>query len=165
MRASSIGRRAALGLLLGGLVACGRRPEPAAVAAAAPVTGLHRGETPQMRALINRYAAIHGIPPELLHRVIQRESGYNPGARNGPYYGLMQIHPQTARTMGFQGAPEQLLNPEVNLQYAGRYLRGAYIVANGDLDAAVRWYARGYYYEARNRGLLVETGLASRERI
>lgn len=164
MTASSIGRRAALALILGGLAACGRRPGADAAPSAA-ATGLHRGETPQMRALINRYAAIHGIPPELLHRVIQRESGYNPAARNGPYYGLMQIHPQTARTMGFRGAPEELLDPEVNLLYAGRYLRGAYIVANGDLDAAIRWYARGYYYEARNRGLLVETGLAARERI
>ena len=28
-----------------------------------------------------------------------------------------------------------------------------------DPDEAVRWYARGYYYEAKKKGLLEETGL------
>ena len=122
---------------------------------------LQPGESPQMRALINKYARIHDIPPSLLHRVIQRESDYNPGARNGPYYGLMQILPQTARTMGYEGPPEGLLDAETNLMYAGRYLRGAYIVAHGNEERAVMWYAKGYYYEAKRLGLLEETGLRS----
>lgn len=144
-----------LGLAAVGLLsACGGgRPETA------PARGLHTGETPQMRALIVKYARIHDIPESLLHRVIQRESGYNPAARNGPYYGLMQILPQTARTMGYTGTPEGLLDAETNLTYAGRYLRGAWIVSGGDQDAAVGWYARGYYYEAKRKGLLEETGL------
>ncbi|MEJ6392424.1 lytic transglycosylase domain-containing protein [Gymnodinialimonas sp. 2305UL16-5] len=125
--------------------------------------GLYPGETPAMRALVNEYAARHEIPTALLHRVIQRESDYRADARNGPYYGLMQILPQTARTMGFRGEPNDLLDPRVNLEYAGRYLRGAWLVSDGNMDEAVGWYARGYYYEARNRCLLVETGLAERE--
>lgn len=124
---------------------------------------LYPGETAQMRRLIRRAAADLDIPEALLHRVIQRESDYRAEARNGPYWGLMQILPQTARTMGFRGRPEDLLNPEVNLRYAGRYLRGAWLVSDGDLDAAVMWYARGYYYEARDRCLLVETGFLDRE--
>lgn len=120
---------------------------------------VHPGETPEMRALIRRYAAVHDIPETLLHRVIQRESGYNPGARNGPYYGLMQILPQTARTMGYRGTPEGLLDAETNLQYAGRYLRGAWLVSRGSEERAVMWYAKGYYYEAKRLGLLEETGL------
>lgn len=148
-------RRAALILTLAGLTACGRRSEPATRAA------LYPGETPELRALINRYADIHGIPASLLHKVIQRESDYRPGARNGPYYGLMQILPQTARTMGYTGPPEGLLDAETNLQYAGKYLRGAWLVSDGSEEQAVQWYARGYYYEAKRRGLLVETGLRS----
>lgn len=124
---------------------------------------LHRGETPELRAMINRAAVEHDIPPALLHRVIQRESDYRPAARNGPYWGMMQILPQTARTMGHRGPPQELLDPEVNLRYAGRYLRGAWIVSNGNIDRAVQLYARGYYYDARDRCLLVETGLAARE--
>jgi soluble lytic murein transglycosylase-like protein len=120
---------------------------------------LYHGESPQMRALIRKWAKIHDIPESLLHRVIQRESDYNAGARNGPYYGLMQILPQTARGMGFSGAPEDLLNAETNLEFAGKYLKGAWIVSGGNEDMAVKWYASGYYYEAKRLGLLKETGL------
>ena len=151
-------RRFFLGTLAVTLAGCGRRNQPRP---AAPAPALYPGETPELRALIEEYAVIHGIPTALLHRVIQRESDYRPGARNGPYYGLMQILPETARTMGHRGPPEELLDAETNLLYAGRYLRGAWIVADGDIDEAVQWYARGYYYEARDRGLLVETGLRS----
>ena len=127
------------------------------------VSDLYPGETPEMRALIARYARELDIPEALLHRVIQRESDYNARARNGPYYGLMQILPETARTMGHEGPASELLDAETNLRYAGRYLRGAWLVSDGDIDEAVGWYARGYYYEARNRCLLVETGLRTRE--
>ena len=142
------------------LSACSSRAPEAP--APAPVA-LYPGETPEMRALIVKYAAYHGIPEALLHRVIQRESDYRPGARNGPYWGLMQILPETAAQMGHDGPPSELLDAETNLLYAGRYLRGAWLVSDGDIDAAVMWYARGYYYEARDRCLLVETGLRTRE--
>ena len=116
-----------------------------------------------MRRLVRASAQEHDLPEVLLHRVIQRESDYRADARNGPYWGLMQITPQTARSMGFQGPPERLLDPRVNLTYAGKYLRGAWLVSDGDMDKAMSWYARGYYFEARERCLLVETGLGQRE--
>ena len=122
---------------------------------------LYPGETPEIHALIRKYARIHGIPESLLHRVVRRESTYNPGARNGPYYGLMQIHPQTAQTMGYRGDPSGLLDAETNLKYAGKYLRGAWLVSRGNYDRAHMWYRRGYYYEAKRMGLLEETGLRS----
>lgn len=112
-----------------------------------------------MRALIRKWAKIHDIPESLLHRVIQRESDYNASARHGPYYGLMQILPQTARGMGYRGDPAGLLNAETNLEFAGKYLKGAWLVSGGNQDKAVMWYARGYYYEAKRLGLLEETGL------
>jgi len=143
------------------VAACGGHPE--VVTRRDGGLALQQGESPDLRHLIDRSAAEHGIPPALLHRVIQRESGYRPHARNGPYWGLMQILPQTARTMGHQGPPEDLLDPAINLRYAGRYLRGAWIVSRGNMDRAVHWYASGYYFEARDRCLLVETGLAARE--
>lgn len=152
----SLNRRSLVLLATAALIAgCGRRSAPETVSRG----GLHSGATPEMRALIRKHAAIHDIPETLLHRVIQRESGYNPNARNGPYYGLMQILPQTARTMGYQGPPEGLLDAETNLTYAGKYLRGAWMVSGGDQDEAIGWYARGYYYEAKRQGLLEETGL------
>ena len=143
------------------LAACSAPTEPPVDTQPGPA--LYPGETPQMRALINEYAGVHDIPTELLHRVIQRESDYRANARNGPYWGLMQILPATARSMGFEGQPSDLLDAETNLLYAGRYLRGAWLVSGGDIDAAVMWYARGYYYAARDNCLLVETGLLDRE--
>jgi len=153
---TAIPRRTALAMILLSAAACGRKPEPEV---ARQSGGLFPGETPEMRQLINKYADVHDIPASLLHRVIQRESDYNPRARNGPYYGLMQILPQTAGTMGYRGAPSGLLDAETNLKYAGKYLRGAWLVANGSESRAVSWYAKGYYYEAKRRGLLEETGL------
>ncbi|WP_076445106.1 lytic transglycosylase domain-containing protein [Roseivivax lentus] len=120
---------------------------------------LHPNETPELRALINEYADLYGVPRPLVHRVVIRESTHRPSARNGPYYGLMQILPETARTMGFRGAPSDLLDAETNLKYAVKYLRGAWLLSDGSYDTAVKWYSRGYYYEAKRQGMLVETGL------
>ncbi len=156
-------------LVLGGVLAvsaCGdRRIDPdrrylvEPRVSAAETVGLHANETPELRHLINKYAAEYDVPADLVHRVVIRESRHRPGARNGPYYGLMQILPATARGMGFRGKPTDLLDAETNLKYGVKYLRGAYMVAGGNKDAAVKWYARGYYYEAKRKGLLEETGL------
>lgn len=152
-------------LVLGGiglfaLGACGGGRQRALVAEPA-ATGLNPGETQELRRLIEHHAALNEVPVALVHRVVQRESRYNPAARNGPYWGLMQMLPQTARTMGYRGEPAGLLDAETNLRYGVRYLRGAWMVADGSHDRAVMWYARGYYYEAKRRGLLRETGLRS----
>lgn len=155
-----LNRRHFLIVIAGTLAACGRRRDTPSASRAADIP-LYPNETPQLRSLINRYADVHGIPVTLLHRVIIRESTHNPAARNGPYYGLMQILPETARTMGYRGSPDGLLDAETNLTYAGRYLRGAWLISDGDEQTAVNWYARGYYYEAKRRGMLVETGLRS----
>ena len=104
-----------------------------AFAAVAP-QDLYPGETPQMRALIREYAAFHDIPEALLHRVIQRESDYRAEARNGPYYGLMQVLPETARGLGYDGPASGLLDAETNLRWAGAYLRGAWLVSDGDIS-------------------------------
>jgi soluble lytic murein transglycosylase-like protein len=139
-----------------GLAACAREvPQPSQQAS----PPLYPNETPQLRASINRWADHYDIPRSLVHRLAIRESTHNPAARNGPYYGLLQILPQTARTMGFRGQPNDLLNADTNLEFAGKYLRGAWLLSDGDEATAIQWYARGYYYEAKRRGMLVETGL------
>ncbi len=145
--------------LLSLLAACAASPE--VTRRAGP--DLYPGETPPMRSLVNTYADRYGVPRSLVHRVIQRESDYRPRARNGPYYGLMQILPQTAQTMGHRGPPDALLEPGTNLHYAVKYLRGAWLVAEGDAGEAVGLYASGYYDAAKRKCLLVATGLNDRE--
>lgn len=137
-------------ILFLGLTACGNRaPEPTSF-----VAKLYPNETLRLRELIEAAALENDLPIELVQRVILRESSHRPTARNGPYYGLMQILPQTARSMGFRGQQNDLLDAETNLRYATRYLRGAWLVSGNDMDDAVMWYARGYYYEAKHLGLL-----------
>ena len=115
-----------------------------------------RGEVDR---LIAKYAALYEVPETLVRRVVKRESNFNPRARNRVYWGLMQIRHDTARGMGYQGNAQGLLDAETNLKYAVKYLRGAYMVADGNHDLAVRFYARGYYYDAKRKGMLDETGL------
>lgn len=155
-------RRLALALLAAAPLAACAKPDANLSTRGAPFEPpLYPNETPELRALINKYADHYEVPRSLVHRLAIRESTHRPGARNGPYYGLLQILPQTARSMGFDGKPSDLLDAETNLKYAVKYLRGAWIVADGNPDAAIMWYARGYYYEAKRKGLLVETGLRS----
>lgn len=147
-------RRALLLLSALPLAACGT-PEPEGFN-----PPLYPNETPELRALINKWSDHYAVPRELVHRVIIRESTHNPAATNGPNIGLMQIQLPTARGMGYQGDRAGLLDAETNLTYAVKYLRGALLVAEGNHDRAVFLYAKGYYPEAKKAGLLKETGLA-----
>src|SRR5580704_9373713 len=97
-------------------------------------------------------ASANGVPVLLVERVIKRESGGNPRAVSRGNYGLMQIRLGTARAMGFSGSAAELLDPQINMTYAVRYLAGAYRAAGGNENRAVALYARGYYYQAKAQG-------------
>lgn len=107
---------------------------------AASGPGYHAG----LDDLIAKHAAANDLPLALVHRVIRRESDYNPRCIYAGNYGLMQIRLGTARSLGYTGTIEGLLDPDTNMTYAVRYLAGAYRVAGGDEDRAVALYARGY---------------------
>ena len=106
-----------------------------------------------LNSLIARHAAANSLPEELVRRVIKRESRGNPRAISKGNYGLMQIRLGTARAMGYRGGIEGLLDADTNMTYAVKYLAGAYQVAGGNHDRAVRYYAAGYYYAAKRQGL------------
>ena len=115
----------------------------------------------QIDQLIAKYAAVYEVPVDLVRRVVKRESNYDPSAFSRGHYGLMQIKHATARGMGYLGPARGLFDAETNLKYAVKYLRGAYLVADGDHNRADRLYQRGYYYDAKRLGLLEETGLGT----
>src|SRR6478672_13817162 len=104
-------------------------------------------------ALIARHAAANNVPEDLVRRIIKRESGGRPRVVSAGNYGLMQIKLATARGMGYTGNAAGLLDADTNMTYAVKYLAGAYRVANGNLNRAVHYYAAGYYYAAKNRGM------------
>ncbi|MGG7518346.1 transglycosylase SLT domain-containing protein [Allorhizobium undicola] len=132
---------------------------PASVAAASPIrkpadsTSVAKGPT-VINSLVAKYAGLYDMPANLIHRVINRESRYDSAAFNRGHYGLMQIKYNTAKSMGYSGPAEGLFDPETNLKYAIKYLRGAWMVADNNNDNAVRLYAKGYYNDAKRKGML-----------
>jgi soluble lytic murein transglycosylase-like protein len=114
---------------------------------------------PELDKLISHYAKLNGVPEDLVHRVVRRESTYNPRAYHNGNYGLMQIRYNTAKGLGYDGPPEGLFDAETNLKYATQYLRGAWVVAESKNDNAVKLYASGYYYHAKRKGLLDTLGM------
>ena len=124
-----------------------------ALVASASGSALAQPWSPDMHgARIAWHAAANGVPPSLVRRVIQIESKGNPTLISKGNYGLMQIRLGTAKAMGYQGDAEGLLDPDVNMTYAVKYLAGAYRAANGSEDGAIRNYQRGYYVSAKAKG-------------
>ena len=123
-------------------------PEPAASRTTADLAPAH------IEALISRHADRFDVPERLVRRVAWRESKFDPSRRHGPYWGLMQIRVDTARGLGFRGAPNDLLDADTNMTYAVAYLANAYRVAGRDEKRAVMLYAKGYYYEAKRKRML-----------
>lgn len=88
-------------------------------AATAVFTGRYTGPYLQVaRDAARRY----GVPEDLFLRLVQQESGWNPGAvSNKGATGLAQLMPGTAAKLGVDPT-----NPEQNLEGGARYLRQMY---------------------------------------
>ncbi len=125
--------------------------------AARPISASRRvsaGQAPaEIEALILRHAERFALPASLVRRVAWRESSSIRTAQR-PLLGLMQIRVQTARGLGFRGEPADLLDVDTNMTYAVAYLANAYKVAGRNETRAVALYAKGYYYEAKRKGML-----------
>jgi soluble lytic murein transglycosylase-like protein len=124
--------------------AFGGYADAATVARAGRVVAADTAPRADYAGLVEQHAAANGIPASLVHRVIMRESRYNPRAVSAGNYGIMQIRLGTARAMGYGGSAAGLLDAETNMTYAVRYLAGAYRAAHGNESLAVALYARGY---------------------
>jgi soluble lytic murein transglycosylase-like protein len=113
-----------------------------------------RAQHAQYDALVATHARANAVSEALVHRVIVRESRYQPAlVGRGGTIGLMQIKLATARSLGYTGSAEGLRDPNTNLTYAVKYLAGAYRAANGDHNRAVAYYASGYYGAAKRQRL------------
>lgn len=94
--------------------------------------------------MIVQHAKANGIPPELAFAVVRVESRYNPRARGRGVYGLSQIKPATARSLGFSGSTEDLLDADTNLTYGMKYLKGAWEQSGHDVCGAAMKYKGGH---------------------
>jgi len=124
----------------------------AAMAVLAMCAPAHAQSRAQYEATVAAHAKANLVPEELVHRVIVRESKYQPRLiGRGGAIGMMQIKLATARSLGYTGTAEGLRDAETNLTYGIKYLAGAYRAAQGDFDRAVRYFAGGYYYVAKHQ--------------
>jgi len=118
----------------------------------APPAAAAEGRSHAYDAMVATHARANAVPEALVHRVIVRESRYQPHLiGRGGTIGLMQIKLATARSLGYRGDSQGLLDPDTNLTYGVKYLAGAYRTAGGDHALAVRYYAAGYYYAEKRR--------------
>lgn len=139
------------------LGACAQTGSPVASAPESYVNEpRNEGGKEALNSRIAHFARMYDIPESLIHRSVRRESNYNPGAHHGPYWGLMQIRHDTARSMGYHGSAQGLLDADTNLTYAVPYLANAYKLSGGNEARAIQLYAGGYYYEAKRRHMLGE---------
>ena len=97
-----------------------KKAKPGAVNDIAPrFSGSYKGE---YLDVAKAAAAKHGVPEDLFLRLVQRESGWNPGAVSSKgASGLAQLMPSTADRLGVD-----ISDPKANLDGGARYLRMMY---------------------------------------
>ncbi len=97
--------------------------------------------------LINAYARLNKLSPELLHAVIRTESAYNHEAvSHAGAQGLMQLMPGTAARYGVKDS----FNPIENLRGGAAYLRDLLDLFGQDLTLALAGYNAGENAVIRN---------------
>lgn len=96
----------------------------------------------------------HNIDPYLMLATVKVESNFRPTASNmvggdlqrGGAYGLVQMTLLTARGLGYDGEPNGLLDPVVNLDLGARLHAENLKRAKGNLEDAISLYNSGKKY-------------------
>lgn len=85
---------------------------------------------PTLQSLFIKNANEYGIPVKLLHAIAYVESKYNihafnkhDGRSRHSSYGIMQIQYNSAKIVHFNGKRKDLMNPEININFATKYLK------------------------------------------
>ncbi len=131
------------------------------IVAAAPAPQLARAADSNLDGLIARHAAANNVPEDLIRRVIKRESGGNP--RLGQQRQLRADADQ-AGDRAFAWATRQRRRParcRYQHDLCGEISRRRLSRCPRQHGLAVHYYAAGYYYAAKGRGLFNRDGSAT----
>lgn len=94
----------------------GKKAEPGDDAAAPRYSGSYKGQYLEVAKTLARK---HGVPEDIFLRLVQQESGWNPGAVSDKgATGLAQLMPTTAQKLGVN-----IDDPQQNLEGGARYLK------------------------------------------
>jgi soluble lytic murein transglycosylase-like protein len=123
-------------------------PMPELVLASTPLKLSTSTYVPPYDELIDKFSAMYSVPPNLVHAVIEVESGYDERAvsRTGAK-GLMQLMPDTARRFNVQDP----FDARQNIEGGVRYLRQ--LLDQFPLKLAVAAYNAGESAVRRFRGI------------
>jgi soluble lytic murein transglycosylase-like protein len=99
------------------------------------------------------------LPPGLLSALCWVESNHNPKAihkddGSGNSVGICEIKLETAKLLGFKGTEQGLMDPKVNIYYAGKYLAKQIDRYNGDAIKGIAAYNAGTY-RVNAKGLIM----------
>ncbi len=101
---------------------------------------------PYEKQVNDAVAKFPDVPASLIMAIIETESSFQPTAfladRNGGSYGLMQLDYPTARGLGYQGTPDGLYDPGINIFYGAAYLHALYAEMK-EWEAAIMSYNEG----------------------
>jgi hypothetical protein len=90
--------------------------------------------------IIKHYCQLYDIDEELVKLVIKKESEFNPRAvSQSGAIGLMQLMPETARSLGVKDP----YNPRENIKGGVKYLNYLFKVFNEDLELVLAAYHAG----------------------
>jgi len=111
---------------------------------------LWSGRNPELESLIRKTANRHQVDPDLIHAIVNVESGYDSRAvsRKGAM-GLMQLIPATARRFGV----EDPFDPRQNLEGGTSYLKYLLGLFDGNLALSLAAYNAGENSVVREGGV------------
>lgn len=118
-----------------------RRPQPQEKEKPATIKANATSGNEDIDRIILEKSKQYGIDPDLVHAVIQQESGYRTDVESSAgAVGLMQLMKDTAKDLGVTDRTD----PEQNIDGGIRYLKQMLEMNDNDLDAALASYNGGY---------------------
>lgn len=116
-------------------------------------------------SLYKKASKSNGIDNRILKAICEVETNHNIKLKKvwdgGSYsYGICQVKMGTARAMGFKGSDKELSNPEINIEFAARYLAYQLKRYKGDYKKAIVSYNRGSYTNEETKSYQGKVALA-----
>jgi soluble lytic murein transglycosylase-like protein len=102
--------------------------------------GLNADKRQKYGDIVRAVAEKHGLDEDLLHSIIEAESGYDPSIVSSKgAVGLMQLIPETAAKYGVQN----VFDPAENIEAGARYIKDLMSLYQNDLRSVLAAYNAG----------------------